>query len=427
MRFILSIAICLILFAGCKREAPSLTADGRIPVRVSLLLISTKQVAYYAWAEREFEARHPDIDIIIEQFPGSSLKDYEIKLRLRFSSGQAPDVFHANVNAAAEYAELGLLDQAPDFIEERIRQNSFSDIIRDAAYFKGRPYGVVSDVVPTVLYYNKQMFSQAGLDPEQPPRTWQEFINYADRLTVRDADGTVVRAGLSLRKTGYKPGTAEKWLTFLYSAGGQPFNDEGTEARFNSPEGRAALAFYKKALFERNVDSVLHEGDQQGFGQERVAMFIREMHVIRWLEENYPELEFGVAPIPAKERSLTTGGAYMFVVTQDSKNTNAAWRFVDFIMSDEGYEAYTGIGGVFPTTRSVAALPQFTEDPMIRTFLNQEMAPVQAFYRVSRALEVLGAYIERFCYGRISMDEMLDRAERDINAILAPNKRQGEG
>jgi ABC-type glycerol-3-phosphate transport system substrate-binding protein len=114
----------------------------------------------------------------------------------------------------------------------------------------------------------------------------------------------------------------------------------------------------------------------------------------------------------------------MFVVSEDSPYPDEAWRFVQFIMSDEGYTAYTGIGGVIPTTRSVANLPRFSEDPMMQIFLNQPMAPIQPFYRISRALEMIGAYIERFCYGRITADDLLVRAERDIDALLAPNKRE---
>ena len=412
---------------GCQNRQPAVMGDGRIPVRVSLLLISVQQVDFYAWAEEQFEAQNPDIDVIVEQFPGSSLKDYEIKLRLRFSSGQAPDVFHANENAAAEFAHLGLLKEAPPFIENMVKENSLNELVRSAAYFDGKPYGIVSDIAPTVLYYNKDMFREAGLDPEKPPATWDELIDYADRLTVRTLEGEVERAGLSLRKTGYKPGTAEKWLTFLYSAGGRPFNDAGTEAQFNSPEGRAALEFYKTILFDKNIDSVLHEGDQQGFGQERVGMFLREVHVIRWLRENYPDLDFGVAPIPRKERSFSGGGAYMFVVSEDSPNPDAAWRFVQFLLSDEGYIEYTGIGGVIPTTKSVAALPQFSDDPMMQTFIHQEMAPVRPFYRMSRVLDVIGAYVERFCYGRMTVEEALAGAERDVNALLEPNKSLESG
>ena len=415
------IAICLLF--GCRDPQPAVMEDGRIPVRVSLLLISTKQVEFYAWAEKTFEAQNPDIDIIIEQFPGSSLKDYEIKLRLRFSSGQGPDVFHSNENAAAEFAHLGLLSKAPPYIEKMVQENSLNELVREAAYFDGVPYGIVSDIAPTVLFYNRQMFRDAGLDPDRPPANWDELVDFADRLTVRNEEGTIERAGISLRKTGYKPGTAEKWLTFLYSAGGRPFNERGTEARFNSPEGRAALELYKTILFDKQIDSVYHEGDQQGFGQERVAMFLREVHVIRWLRENYPDLDFGVAPVPGKVRSYSGGGAYMFVVNNDSPNPDAAWRFVQFLLSDEGYTAYTGIGGIIPTTKSIAALPQYSENPMMQTFIHQEMAPVRPFFRMSRALEVIGAYIERFCYGRLSAEETLIRAERDVNALLAPNKR----
>ena len=367
----------LLLLTGCGGDQHAASSDGRIPVRVSILLISTKQVAYYQRAEELFEAANPDVDIIIEQFPGSSLKDFEIKLRLRFSSGKAPDVFHANQSVVAEYAHLGLLAEAPPFIEEMVQSNSLNEMIRQAPCFNETCYGITADAVWTVLYYNKKMFEEAGLDPEQPPRTWDELIAYADMLTLRRDDGTLVRTGLSLRKTGYKPGTAEKWLTFLYSAGGQPFSDDGTEVRFNSKAGRDALDLYRTILFDRKIDAVTLEGDQAGFGQERVAMFLREMHVIRWLEEYYPDLSFGVAPVPGKMGSISSGGSYLWVVSKDSPHQEAAWRFIQFLMQDEMYSQYVNIGGILPVTRSVAA--QYAEDEYIKAFLEQDVAAPPPF------------------------------------------------
>ncbi len=398
--------------------------DGRIPVRVFLLLISTSQVEFYRWAERTFEAAHPDVDVVIEQFPGSSLKDFEIKLRLRFASGQAPDLFHVNANVAAELAALGLLAPAPPEVVAMIDTNSVNVLARTAARFEGTYYGIVSDVVWTALYFNKDHFRAAGLDPGRPPRTWDELLDAADRLTVRRADGTPVRAGLSLRKTGFKAGTAEKWLTFLFSAGGEVFDAGGTRTLINSAAGRAALDLYAEVLFRRGIDAVALEGDQQGFGQGRVSMFIREPHVIGWLQKNYPDLDFGVAPVPRRDTSLSAGGAYLFAVSRDAPHPEAAWQFARFLMQDSVYVRYAEGGSVVPATRRVAARPEYAEDPHWRVFLAQAARPVGGFPRVGRALDILGAYIEQFCYGRIAAEEMLRLAERDMNAVLAPNRRR---
>ena len=403
------------------------TSDGRVPVRVFLLLISTKQVGYYRWAEQTYEAEHPNIDIIIEQFPGSSLKDFEIKLRLRFSSRKVPDVFFAEEKVIAEYARLELLAPAPPYIERMVEENSINEMARRAPYIDDTCYGITSASVWTVLYYNKEMFREAGLDPEHPPRTWDELIEYADRLTVRRADGTPTRAGLSLRKTGFKPGTAGKWETFLYSAGGRPYSEDGTRSTFNSEAGRAALDLYKTILFDKKIDSVDLEGDQQGFGQGRAAMFIREVHVVRWLKENYPDLDFGVGPIPAREASISSGGSYLWVVSKDSPHQEAAWRFIQFLMEDEAYEKYASIGGILPATRSIAALPQYSEDEHLKVFLEQQAAVPTMFPRISRAEDILGAYIERFCYGRLEAEEVLERAQRDIDALLARNQKRDPG
>ena len=412
------------LSAGCQRTTQA-EADGRTPLRLFVLLISSQQVDFFRWAEETYEAQNPDVNVIIEQFPGSSLKDFEIKMRLRFSSRQEPDLMAASDYMLTPLARLGLLDEAPDYIEQMVEQNSLNEMVRRAPYVDGRLYGIATDAAWQALYYNKAMFRDAGLDPERPPQTWDEMLDAADLLTVRRPDGTVERAGLSIRKTGFKVGTAEKWYTFLFSAGGQPFNSDGTRAAFNSPEGRDALDFYQTILFDKHIDSVTQEGDQQGFGQGRVAMFYREIHVVRWLQENYPDLEFGVAPLPARATSVSSGGTNLYAVSEATEHKEEAWRFVEFLMQDEAYSHYISTGGGLPMTRSVAEQPPFSTDPVMQVFLNQEVRSPGAFPMVSRASGVMGGYIEQFAYGRIEADELLERAERDVNAVLARNRTPG--
>jgi multiple sugar transport system substrate-binding protein len=411
----------VLLLASCGRPDDS-PSDGRIPVRISLMFITVAQAEYYNWAVAEYERRNPNVNIIIEQFPGSSLKDFEIKLRLRFSSRTPPDAFVAHENVMGEFALLDLLAPAPDYIERMVQENSVNDMVRNAPYIKGVCYGIVNDAVWQAMYYNRDHFREVGLDPDRPPTTWAELIEYADRLTIRRADGIPTRAGFSLRKTGFKPGTAEKWFTFLFSAGGQPYSEDGTEPRFNSPAGRRALAFYREIL-DRRIDHPTHEGDQQGFGQGRVSIFYREPHVIRWMRENYPNADFGVAPLPADVQSVSSGGSYVYTVSRDSRHQEAAWRFIEFLMQDEAYQRYTEIGGLLPVTASVAALPQFSEDPFLTAFLEQQVQAPTPFPRIQQATEILGAYIERFAYGHMDADEMLQRAERDVNAVLIRNRR----
>ena len=314
---------------------------------------------------------------------------------------------------------MGYLSVAPESITDRIPEAATNQMVATAPCFDDVCYGIVSDATPTALYYNRDMFIEAGLDPDRPPATMDELIDYADRLTIRDDAGEPVRAGLSLRKTGFKPGITEKWFTFLFSEGGQAFTADGKRAAFNSAAGRRALDRYKAVLFDKKIDSVLLEGDQQGFGQKTAAMFIREVHVIRWLQENYPNLDFGVAPIPSGEASLSAGAPYMFVVPIDSKKPDEAWRLIEYMMSDEVYSRYASIGGIIPVVKAVAAESRYVDDPMMNVFVNQEMQTVQPFPRFYQVADLLGAYIERFCYGRITADEALSRAEEDINALLA--------
>jgi multiple sugar transport system substrate-binding protein len=410
--------VALLVLGGCTDSDPAYGPAGKKKIHVYLLLISTKQVDYYQWAEETFEARNPDVDVVIEQFPGSSLKDYEIKLRLRYSSGQAPDVFINRSGLLSELVSYGLVEEAPPFIDSLRVNEGRTPTIRDAPVIGGTAYGMTASASPMVLYYNKDMLRAEGLDPAQPPRTWDELVRYAERLARYDASGNLTRAGFSLRKRGYQPGTAGKWLTFLYSAGGQAFDARTREARFRSAAGEAALGLYDEILFGKNLDAIDLQGDQQGFGQEKAAMLLREVHVVRWLKENYPSLDFGVAPVPRRDTSLSYVNPYVWTVSSQSPHPTTSWRFIDFLMSEEAYARYASIGGVVPVTKSVAARDEFADDPNLRVFLDQQMKAPEVFPRVNRAKAILGAHIERFSYGRTGVAETLRRAEVNVNALL---------
>jgi multiple sugar transport system substrate-binding protein len=417
--------IGVLLVAGCGgRKNASRMPDGRIPVRVYLMLINPTQVGYYKWAEKEYEKRHPDTDIIIEQFPGSSLKDYEIKLRLRFASNDAPDVIHSVEAIAAFLSRKGLLAEAPSYIKDRVENNSLNEMIRKAPYFNtDKLYGIATDVASVAMYYNKKHFREAGLDPEKPPKTWDELLYDAEKLTKRDAYGNPTRAGLFVRKIGFKPGTAEKWLTFFVSAGGEVFNKDGTEVLIDSQAGRDALNLYKTVLFDKKIDSVKLEGDQIGFGLGNVSILYRELHVRRWLKQTHPEIEFGVANLPVKVRSMAMAGTYMFSVSDMSPNKAQAWRFVEFTTSDEAYSKYCDPEGCIPTFKSVDAMPKYKNDKVLQVFASQKLYSLENFPDSPRALELLGAYIEKFCYGELTVDQTLADATRDMNALLGRNKK----
>ncbi len=412
-------ALLLVATQTACTQQPAEGDGARKQISVFILTISTDQVGFFDWAEAAYEAAHPDVDIQIEQFPGSSLKDYEIKLRLRYASGNAPDIWYFRENELAEYVELGLLAEAPAYIEKIVQENSVNEMIQQAPYFDGKCYGIVHHAGWTMLYYNKSHFREAGLD--HPPRDWQEMLDFGEQLTRRDAAGNVTRAGISLRKTGYKQGTAEKWLTFFYSAGGVPFDETGQVSYFDSEAGEAAFDFYDEVLFKRHIDSITLDGDQRGFGQGTVSMFIREDHVIHWLAEHFPDVDYGVAPIPPRDTTLTSyssGGAFPMVVNSESPNKEEAWRFLEFLLSDDVYLRYVTAVRAQPILKSVAALPQFSDDPRLVTYATQPVYLPPKFAHDKNSLEVIGTYVERFAYGHLTAEEALRRMTDEINTQM---------
>ncbi len=307
-----------------------------------------------------------------------------------------------------------------DYIVKIIKENSLNKGVRDASLFQGKYYGVAQDAAWQCLYYNKDMFKEAGLDPDKPPKTWDEYIEYGKKLTKYDSKGKIIRAGISLRKTYLPYAIADKWTTFLYCAGGKLFNENLTKTLINSKEGIEALELYKNIIFKWRIDGFDVQGDTEGFLNGTVAMFNRGSWLISDILETRPNLNFGVAHIPKKKISATQGGFYISIVPRESKHKKEAWKFIQFLISDEWYDKYLKAAGFLPLTKSLAEKPEYKNNPYFKPFLTQpNVIADPLLVETEEMMGILGHYIEKTCRGYLSPKEALDKAAKEINEILA--------
>lgn len=201
----------------------------------------------------------------------------------------------------------------------------------------GKTWGIPFQRSTPVLYWNKEAFAAAGLDPETPPATWDEMVEFGKALTLRDASGTVTQWGLRIPSSGFP-----SWLfTGLVASNGQDglANAAGTEVYFNTPEVIGALEYLVSLANEHEImaPGILDWGaTPRAFLDGESAMIWTTTGNLTNIRNNAP-FDFGVAMLPANvRRGAPTGGGnfYLFGGSSDEK-LRAAIDFVKWATAPE--------------------------------------------------------------------------------------------
>lgn len=299
-----------------------------------------------------FESEHPDIQLEAAQGLQIQGPAAESSLLLAFAGGTAPDVIYVNFRNSASYIGQGFLMPLDSYINrdpnvfKRLKPE-IRKVLLDSG--NGHIYSLPYSQYVQALYYRRDLFAKAGLDPDKPPRNWQEFYDDAQKLT----DQPKGQWGFEFDTS--PDGTAYFWINFLWQAGGDVIrkNAKGQwEAAFDSPQGVTALNFYKKLMTGawRGPDGKIYHGVAQHSSTEatdraqgKVAMWFQyQSNVVANLTDATtlnPSL-VGIAPMPKGPTGITANelNAAMWGISsqiKDPKVRDAAWEFVKFMASDE--------------------------------------------------------------------------------------------
>ena len=365
----------------------------------------------------EYQKENPNVLIKNNPFIGDG-DDFQAKLLTRLSSGSGPDIYTVGDNTLFRYAKGGMAAKVPDSFASNL-QSRFPTALKDgmttALSWKGNFYGVPWNADWVSLWYNRDIFTENGLDPDNPPKTLEELRQFANMLTKRE-NGKIVRSGISLRATSGGSGQTDKWINFLTASGGRLFNDDMTKTLVNSDAGVAALQIYLTLLNDDKVDALdLEPRDSQGFAQSKTAMFGRGPWVLSFLKDAAPDLNYSVAPFPGDSMPFVDG----LVVNPDSPSIDIVWDFLSWFMKPENFGRWQEELNSVPLFEDVANRPYFQNNEILAAFSKQPLIEVPQHERLLEMKTILGDYMALAVYQEMSPKEALDQAALEINAILA--------
>lgn len=303
---------------------------------------------------------------------------------------------------------------------------SFYPAFMDNSMTGGKTYGIPFQRSTPVLYWNKEAFKAAGLDPETPPATWEEQIAFGKKLTKRDSNGNVTQWGVRIPSSGFP-----YWLFQGLTTQNDVIlaNDAGNKTNFDDPKVVEALQYL--------VDlSVKHEVMQPGiiewgstpkaFFEGQTAMMWTTTGNLTNVRNNAP-FDFGVAMLPAnKRRGAPTGGGNFYIFKDSTDEQKAAsFDFIKWISAPEQaakWSIATGYVAPRPDAWETPAMKAYVADfpPALvaRDQLEYAVAELST-YQNQRITTILNDALEAAITGQKEPAAALEEAQAQADRILA--------
>jgi multiple sugar transport system permease protein len=301
-----------------------------------------------------FEKKYPHIEVIIG--PADRGQDLQ-KLLSGVVGNSPPDVFKREANLFGDIAARGILMPLDEFLKADedvpggVRLDDYAPGLWDSVRGPdGRIYGVPEATNSLFLAYNKTVFKEraaeltaAGLDPSRAPQTWEELKQYAKILTEYDDRGRVTRWGCMISA----PFMEDELFYYVALNGGRVLSPDGRTALLDTPESIGAVKFIEEIYDvmggRRSYDNwaQLNEsfGGNMPLGEGRIAMSVEGDSVIGGAMRFTPDMELGLAPMPAPEGlpAITTSARHsVYFIPTNARHPKEAWDFIRFATGPEG-------------------------------------------------------------------------------------------
>lgn len=285
--------------------------------------------------------------------------DYEKQLTLGIASGELPDLVILDGCSMASFIELGLFG---DISDADINWDEYIQGPMESTMLDGKHYGIPFATNCTALYYNKDMFDEAGIDYPDENTTWEEFREMAKALTK---DGVY---GFGNAATNTDEGTFQ-CLQWLYTAGGSYTDIESGVDAYTLMQEMIEEGSWTKECVNWTQSDV-----NNNFMAGNLAMQQNGPWQIPGIEANAPDLNYGVTVLPKKDTesgqaTSILGGENMGVVNKD--DTSGAEAFLKYYDQTDVMVEAMKLYGSYPPKTEAAQDTYWTEDPIQQAFLLQ--------------------------------------------------------
>lgn len=359
----LTLALILVI-SGCSSDKDNKKSSGSGDGKVKLTMAAwgnPEEIKGYQRALDAYKEENPDVEVDLIPVPSDN---YEQKLFTQLSGGEAPDIFYAGDGYISKLIETGKIEDLTDFLESSesyVKPDEFAEGLWGGSRKDGRIYGVAVDNNPFLMYYNKNVLEEAGID-KSPQEHFEEGTWNWDTFEKMTAD--IVAAG----KKGYVgESSGVHTFSWVWSNGGELYDDDGNIVLDSNEKAQEAFKYLEGLIENGNITYAGALPKGQGADAMFMSNQVGFVAAGRWLTPMFSEnenLDFDYIPWPTntgnKMEPAAIATAYMSAAS-DSENLDEAVKFLSFYTSTVGQESrLAGNGNAVP---SVAGIDEIiTED-----------------------------------------------------------------
>ncbi|MFW5941782.1 MAG: ABC transporter substrate-binding protein [Chloroflexota bacterium] len=355
----------------------------------------------------DFNAANEDIEVVLNLVP-----DYDTRLQTSLAGGSPPDVFYIDSFRLPDLVDAGAVEPAEGRIDN---PDDFYDSLYEAFVYDGTFYCPPKDFSTLGLIYNEDLFDAAGVDHPTADWTWDDLQGAAEQLT--NADEGVYGMSLSA--------DFARLIAFLYQAGGEVANEDFTEMTINSPEALEATEFYVGLVADGYAaqPADLDSGwPGEAFGRERAAMVVEGNWIVPFMEDQFPDVNYGIAQLPAGpggEATMAFTVCYGVPADIPEDRQEAAFELVNYLTGEEGMEAWTNLGLAMPTRESLRD-PWLEQFPELQPFLDgADYARAWQFVPgFQDVLDTVNNGLQQAFAGAMLPEQVLDEAQEVGTEVL---------
>ena len=348
-----------------------------------------------------------------------------------------PDVIVADRGQLPREAEANIYQSLQPYMDQdNFDPSGFWDFTWEQTLENGESYGIPFETDIRVTFYNRNLVEEAGLDPESPPQTWEEWWAVADELDVKNDDGTFERITLDVLGGNGTPGI---W----YLLNDADLIRDG-EVTVNTPEAAETLTWLKKWIdryggfdaytrFRSKYSAPPNEIFMAGgtvakvdvAGYNSILTFYRPR--VQLEDGETVDLNWGTSLPPYDEGAgpASASGGFALTIPAGAENPEAAWEFMKCVSSIPSQVSWARDTAAIPTTVAAAEDPQLMADPNWQFFVDaMEVVQVYPFIEAYPNWEQeLNNRYEAVWQGEMTPEEMLSEAQTAIDAEIAKNTR----
>jgi len=353
---------------------PPIPADKQVSISFANYNVASAGIGKEATEQlaNEFMQQHPNIKVV---FRPVASPDITAKTQAEVVAGDPPDLAQL-VFSDLDFIVNGLKAKPIDTIVPPDEFQTYAAGLHpnglELAELDGKLYGIPYVFSTPTLFYNANLFRQAGLDPDKAPQTWDEVKQYALQLKERTG-----KAGVNVSCLG-----TFDWCFqgMVRSNGGRVLSEDRTTLTFDQPEAVAAVAMWQDLVKSGAHPPLQSSEATQAFQTGDMGMYLTssvlQASLLAASKDKWELRATGMPAFAGKPVRPTNSGSAVFILANDPVKQRAAWELAKFLTSERGYTIITSQIGYLPLRPSIVSDPNHLKPwadshPLIQSNLKQ--------------------------------------------------------